>query len=64
MEHPLQEVVVWRQALKGPSVQVDLPNGHRGPSLDGRVDVAKIPLVGGQLAVGVHVPLSTQQQEL
>src|SRR3954470_13624720 len=30
----------------------------RGPGVDRRIDVAKIPLVGGNLAIGVHVLLA------
>src|SRR5262245_6504108 len=32
--------------------------------MDGRVDVAERPLVGGQLAVRVHVPFAKEQDEL
>ena len=40
---------------------VDAP---AGPGVDGRVDVGEVELVGGQLAVGVHVPLAQEQDEL
>ena len=46
----------------GGAVDGEHPQG--GPGVDGRVHVAEGPLVGGQLAVGVHVPLAAQQQEL
>ena len=41
-------------------------SGTRGrrPRLDRRVDVAERPFVGGNLAVGVHVPFARQQHEL
>jgi len=32
--------------------------------VDRRVDVGKIPLIGRELAVRVHVPLAQQQQQL
>ena len=35
-----------------------------GPGKDRRVDIAKGPLVGGNLAVGMLVPLSQQQIDL
>ncbi len=38
---------------------VDMP---RGPGMHGRIDVAEGPFVGGQLAVGMHVPLVEQQE--
>ena len=43
---------------------VDGEDPQRGPRVDGRVHVAEGPLVGRQLAVGVHVPLAAHQQEL
>ena len=43
---------------------VDGEHAQRGPRVDGRVHVAEGPLVGRQLAVGVHVPLAAHQQEL
>ena len=36
----------------------------RGPGMDRRIDVAKIPLVGRDLAVGVHVALAEHELEL
>ena len=36
----------------------------RGPGVDRRVHVAEVPLVGGQLAVGVQVPLAQHQLQL
>ena len=47
VEHALQEVVVRRQALDGPALGVDPPDGHGRPGLDRRVDVAEVPFVGG-----------------
>ncbi len=60
MEDPLQERVV------GPPGQlaVDLEDAQRRPGVHRRVDVAEGPFVGGQLAVGVHVPLARQQHQL
>ena len=43
---------------------VDLEHAPRGPAVDGRIDVAERPLVGGQLAVRVHVPFAGEQDEL
>src|SRR6266498_1523920 len=42
--------------------QVEHPK--RGPGVDRWVHVAERPLVGGDLAVGMHVPLAQQQQQL
>ena len=38
------------------------PPGRAG--VDRRIDVAEVPLVGRELAVGVHVPLAAEQDEL
>ena len=43
---------------------VDLEHPQRRPGVHRRVDVAERPLVGGELPVGVHVPLAAQQDEL
>ena len=56
MEDALEEVDVLRA--------VDLEHAQRRPGVHGRVDVAEGPLVGGQLAVRVHVPLAAEQDQL
>ena len=43
---------------------VDLVDAPGRPGVDGRVDVAEGPFVGGQLAVRVHVPLARQLRQL
>ncbi len=50
-------------------VPLSLGGGHlvdteHGPSVHGRVDVIEGELVGGNLAVGCHVPLSQEQDQL
>jgi hypothetical protein len=42
----------------------DLVDAPGGPSVDGRVDVPERPFVRGELAVGVHVPLACQEDQL
>ncbi len=42
----------------------DLVHAVGGPGMHGRIHVAQLPLVGGNLAVRVHVPLAQQQDEL
>ncbi len=32
--------------------------------MDGRIDIVEIPLIGGELAVGVHVPFAQEQHQL
>jgi len=32
--------------------------------VNGRVDVAEVPLVGGKRSIGLHVPLSSEEIEL
>jgi hypothetical protein len=36
----------------------------RGPGVYRRIDVAEVPLIGGDLAVGMHVALAQHQLEL
>ena len=61
---------LWKTALQEGAVArarlplLDLVDPPGGPGVDRRVDVAEGPLVGRQLAVGVHVPLAQQQDEL
>ena len=56
VEHLTQELHV--------PAAVDDEHLERGPRLDRRVDVAEVPLVGRQGAVGVLEPLPAQQPEL
>ena len=57
MEDPLQEVVV-------PGSFLDVEDDQGGEGVNGLVDIAEGPLVGGQLAVGVHVPLAAREERL
>ena len=43
---------------------IDLEDPPGGPGVHRRIDVAQRPLIGGHLAVGVHIPLARQQDEL
>ena len=43
---------------------LDLVDSPRRPGVHRRVDVAELPLVGGDLPVRVHVPLAEQQLQL
>ena len=58
---------IQQQLLKGLLQKLGVPLafgiGHfihppHGPSVNGRIDVGEIPLVGGELSVRVHVPLA------
>ena len=60
VEDALQECAV---ALAAPAT-LEVIDPERRPGVDGRVHVAEVPLVGGELAVGVHVPLAPEQDEL
>ena len=42
----------------------DFVDAPAGPRVDGRIHVAEIPLVGGDRAARVHVPLAEEEQEL
>ena len=61
VEHALQEFQV---ALAPMVLAVDLEHAPGGPGVHRRIDVAEGPLVGGDLAVRVHVPLARQQHQL
>ena len=43
---------------------VDLVDAPRGPGVHRRIHIAKCPLVGGNLPVGMHVPLAQHEREL
>lgn len=60
LEDPLEEVEI----LASEQLSLDLEHSERRPRVDGRVDVAKVPLVRGQGTVGLHVPLSGHEVEL
>ena len=69
--HPPGEVEqqLVERALEEEPVALPLGPGHlvhppAGPGVHRRVDVAEGELVGRDLAVGMHVPLAQQQQEL
>ena len=43
---------------------LDLVNPPRGPGVNRWIDVSQSPLVGRQLPVRMHVPLTRQQNQL
>ena len=61
---------LWKAALEPLDVALPLrgllePIGEdRGPGMHRRIDVAEVPFVGRDLAVGVHVPLAQHQVQL
>ena len=60
----------WKRALEPVDVALPAPRlleavgEDRGPGVHRRVDVAEVPLVGGNLAVRVQVALAQHQVEL
>ncbi len=60
VENPFQEGAVLLAGDAG----VDVVDAPGGPGDDGWVDVVEGPLVGRNLAVGVHVPLAQEEDEL
>ena len=60
MEDAFQKGAIRLAGLR----RVDLVDAPGRPGVDRRVDIAECPLVGGKLAVGVHVPLARQQFKL
>ena len=63
-------VEVEQQLVQDPGQEVevvvagDLVHAQRRPRLDRGVDVREVPLVRRELAVGMHVPLAAEQDEL
>ena len=60
VEHAFQKSPVGSAALFG----VDFVDAPGGPSMYRRIDIAKGPFIGRQLAVGVHIPFAGHQFEL
>ena len=60
VEDALEEPVVGDPG----AAALDLEHRDRGHGEDRRVDVAEVPFVGGDLSVGVHVPLPQNEQDL
>ena len=59
VEDLLQEVGVGAAGQR----TADLVDAPGGVGVDRRVDVAEVPLVGRELAVGVQVPLAQEQEQ-
>ena len=69
--HPPREVdqQLVERALEELAIAMPARSGHAvhaiaRPRVHGRIHVVERELVGGQLAVGVHVPLAQQQEHL
>lgn len=60
LEDTLKEVNI----LSAIQLSLNLESSKSRPSMDGGVDVTKVPLVGGDLTVGMHVPLTGEQIKL
>jgi hypothetical protein len=60
VKHALQEGAV---GLAGDTL-LDLVHPPGCPGMHRRVDIAEAPFIGGQLPVGMHVPLAQEQDEL
>ena len=60
MKHPFEKTTVGHTA----HAPLDFVNTPCGPGMNRRVDIAESPFVGGQLAVGVHVPFAQKKDEL
>ncbi len=58
LKNPLKKLAV---AFAAP-FHLDFVDTPGGPGVDRRIDIAKGPLVGRQLAVGMHVPLAGHEQ--
>ena len=43
---------------------IHLEDAPGRPSVDGRIHIAESPLVGGKLAIGMHIPFPRHEQEL
>ena len=61
LEDALEKADIGHVAVRAAVILVDV---HGRPGLDRRIDVAEGPFIGGQLAVRMHHPVLTEQQEL
>ena len=66
VEHQLVEDTFEKipVALAASVLPVDFIDTPRRPGVHRRIDVAECPFIGGQLAIGVHIPVARQQQQL
>ncbi len=65
VQHQLVEDTLQKCAIAlSLALLVDLVNAPRGPGMHRRIHVAERPLIGGNLSVGMHVPLAQHQREL
>src|SRR5256885_11680293 len=65
VEHELVENALKELAVAFPTpLLIDLIDAPGRPGMYRRVDVAEGPLVRWELAVGVHIPLTQEQDEL
>ena len=60
VEDLLQELAIGL----APPPFFDLVNTPSGPGVDRRVNVTKLPLIGGELTVRMHEPLAQEQDKL
>src|SRR5206468_2478784 len=58
VENALEELAILASVI----FRLDLIHAKRSPCMDRWIDVAEIPLVGGNLAVRVHVPFAGEQK--
>src|SRR5437867_3029327 len=65
IQHQLVEDTLEKLAITGTlPLLLDLVYPPRGPRVNGRIHITKCPLIGGNLAVRMHVPLAQQEDEL
>ena len=60
----LEDALEERAVAAAVHLLLDLVDAHRRPRVHRRIDVAERPLVRRDLAVGVHVPLAREQEQL
>ena len=65
IEHQFLENAFEKCAVSAAALFLfDFVNAPRGPGMHGRIHIAHGPFIGGQLAVGMHVPFAEEKQEL
>src|SRR5690242_19182007 len=57
----LKDALEKNRVANTAALLLDLVNAPRRPRMDRRIDVAKRPLVSGQLTVRMHVPFAQHQ---
>ena len=63
-KHLLKDTLHERVVRYPGALALDIEDCLRSQRQDRRIDIVEVPLVSGDLSIGVHVPLAQHQQDL